>query len=508
MPASFSFGKIQFDVGLGNAATGKRRDPEAPFLLAVLGDFTGRTNRQVTDNEGTRRPIHVDCDNFDQLINRLGVALRLPVSHRTGEFIELQFESLEDFHPDELLKRVAPLSGLFQIRQRLGDSATAAAAVQEAQSLLAVPVPSVVSATPPTASGESVQETMARLLGGTPPPVPPASGKSVSAGIDINALIKGIVAPSVVPHATPEQSAALAAIELELTAQLRAILHHPDFQSLEAAWRGLELLVREFGGEENLKLRLMDVSKAELINDLRQQENLQETAMFKSLRGQDWAVLVGAYTFDDSVEDIEALGRTAKIAATLGSSFVAGASEHFVGCDSLTLHPDSGDWTRVMIAESHEAWVALRALPEASHLGLALPRVLLRQPYGKGSDPVDSFPFEELPNDATHEFFLWGNGAIVCGYLLAEAFRAEGWGISASGSGELDGLPVYKFTRDGESTVKPCAEVWMSERAGERILSRGLMPILSIKSRGAVRLANVQSVAMPSQRLFLRSAED
>ena len=413
---------------------------------------------------------------------------------------------MEDFHPDQLLKKVAPLSALLRVRERLSHSASAAAAVREAEQLLDVSREQPGAAVSSSGSqGESVQETMARLLGGTLPSAPAAVGKPVSGGFDINALIKGIVAPSVVPDATPEQTAARAAVEAELGAQLRAILHHPEFQRLETAWRGLDLLVREYGAEENLKLHLLDVTKDELVSDLRRQENLPETALFKSLRDQDWAVLVGLYTFTDSVEEIEALGRMAKIASGLGASFVVGASAHFIGCDSLEAHPDPGDWTRVMSDGSREAWTALRALPEAAYLGLALPRVLLRQPYGKGSDPLESFPFEELPGNLPHGSFLWSDGAIVCGCLLAEAFRAEGWEMAASGSGELGDLPVYKFSADGEMSVKPCAEAWLTDRAGEHILDCGLMPILSIKGRGAVRLASLQSVAMSSQRLFLRT---
>ena len=157
-----------------------------------------------------------------------------------------------------------------------------------------------------------------------------------------------------------------------------------------------------------------------------------------------------------------------------------------------------------MTAEIGEAWAALRGLPEARHLGLVLPRVLLRQPYGKGSDPIDTFPFEEMAGGARHESFLWGNGAFVAGHLLADMFRAEGWEMTPGGPGELDELPVFKFVEDGETRVKPCAEVWLSERTGERILELGLMPLLSIKGRGAVRLAGLQSVAQPATALSIR----
>ena len=134
-----------------------------------------------------------------------------------------------------------------------------------------------------------------------------------------------------------------------------------------------------------------------------------------------------------------------------------------------------------MSGESTEAWMALRALGEARHLGLVLPRVLLRQPYGKGSDPVETFAFEEIGHEAAHESFLWGNGAFVAGHLLADLFRSDGWEMTLGGPGELDELPVFSFVEEGESKVKPCAEVWLSERTGERILEQGLMPLLSIR---------------------------
>ena len=147
--------------------------------------------------------------------------------------------------------------------------------------------------------------------------------------------------------------------------------------------------------------------------------------------------------------------------------------------------------------------MALRALGEARHLGLVLPRVLLRQPYGKGSDPVETFAFEEIGHEAAHESFLWGNGAFVAGHLLADLFRSDGWEMTLGGPGELDELPVFSFVEEGESKVKPCAEVWLSERTGERILEQGLMPLLSIKGRGGVRLAGLRSVAQPAETLSI-----
>jgi type VI secretion system protein ImpC len=120
---------------------------------------------------------------------------------------------------------------------------------------------------------------------------------------------------------------------------------------------------------------------------------------------------------------------------------------------------------------------------------------LLRLPYGKQTEPIDSFPFEELRTDSAHEAYLWGNSALLCGYLFASAFQANGWDMEDDNSGEIGELPVHSFTQDGESKVKPCAEAWLTERAAQKILSQGLIPVLSIKCRDAVRVAVLQSLA-------------
>ena len=109
-----------------------------------------------------------------------------------------------------------------------------------------------------------------------------------------------------------------------------------------------------------------------------------------------WAVVLGCYTFDPTWDDIELLGRLAKIVRQGGSAFLAGASPRLVGCDSFAAHPDPDDWQQPTDANVRAAWDALRQLPEAASVGLALPRLLLRRPYGKRSDPTEQLDFEEL----------------------------------------------------------------------------------------------------------------
>ena len=137
-------------------------------------------------------------------------------------------------------------------------------------------------------------------------------------------------------------------------------------------------------------------------------------------------------------------------------------------------------------------------MPEAAHLGLAMPRFLLRQPYGKGSDTIETFEFEEMTGKPEHESYLWGNPAFLCGQLIADAFAAQDPDMEATdGGGEVGGLPIHTLTSNGETEVKPCAEAWLSERATAAILDQGIMPVLSVHGRDAVELLTLRALSNP-----------
>lgn len=494
-------GKIGLEVTMGSRAKRAPRNADSPFCIAVLGDFTGRASRGLMESAAERRPVFIDVDNFERVMEKMGITLRLPDPGASGSAVELRFASLEEFHPDEILRQATPLAKLLDLRKRLKNPGTSSAAAVELQALLSVPAAAPSGAPGPAAAVESNDAAVARLLGKTPsasPAAKPAAGK-----VDISGLIKNIVAPSVVPNLPAQQAGLAAALDLELTQRLRSVLQHPQFQMIESAWRAADFLVRSLDAE-NLKLYLVDISKDELAADLRAQEELQSAGIYSALYGQPCAVLVGNYMFDESAGDVDLLRRMAVISSWLGAPFIAGASPHLVGCESFGLHADPKDWKRPWPAEGKSAWQALRQMPEASYVGLALPRFILRQPYGKSSDHIETFPFEELPGPDSHEGFLWGNSAFLCGYLLAEAFKEEGWGMGTVGSGDIGDMPLYQFSRDGEKEVKPCAEAWLTERAGDAILDQGLMAVLSIKGQDAVRLAKMQSISSQSKALALR----
>jgi type VI secretion system protein ImpC len=199
-------------------------------------------------------------------------------------------------------------------------------------------------------------------------------------------------------------------------------------------------------------------------------------AVGKELRRRGpWALIAGNYTFAQTELDAQVLRRLAALASSLGAPFLAEAQLPHEGTEP--------------------AWEELRHSPEACWLGLALPRFLLRLPYGKATDSIDSFPFEEMPQ-SEHGSYLWGNPAFFCAYLLGKSFLEQGWGMSRL-ERRIDGLPMHVYREDGEPVAKPCAEIFMTEKDALSLLEAGFMPLASLKYEPAAMVVRFQSIAQP-----------
>ena len=147
------------------------------------------------------------------------------------------------------------------------------------------------------------------------------------------------------------------------------------------------------------------------------------------------------------------------------------------------------------------AWQALRTLPEAAYLGLALPRFVLRLPYGADTDPLEQFEFEEMAERPQHDDYLWGNPCFASICLLGQYFSADGWNLQTGAGGDIDSLPLHVYREADETRIKPCAEALLTERAADIIMNSGFMPLLSFRDQDRIRLARFQSLALPPTRL-------
>lgn len=481
---------VSFDLAatLSRQSQATERVPHGRFNVIVIGDLTGRANRGTVEPLTARKLVNVDVDNGARVFSQLGAKLRLTGPAIPEGAIELAFASLEDFHPDNLLAHVPGLAKLTEARRMMLNPATAEQGNAALQAQLGA-VPARPAAEPPLpATGESDDDTMARLLGGTPP----ASVKSPAPASQVEQLIREAIAPHIVPAPRAWQAGALAAVEMELASQLNAILHHPDFQALEAAWRGVDLLMRRIESSEEIGVLILDASLAELQAGLTANE---PATILRLLQDHKPLLLIGNQTFGHSADDLRALGQLAEIAANLRVPFVATAAPQLAGCDSFGAHPDPDDWKTKLPAEVAESWKALRALPHARHAGLAAPRFMARQPYGKRGDAIETFPFEELPGEPAHEAFLWGHPAILVALAAIDALQSGDKELQDFTGGEISDLPMHKFTEEGEVVVKPYAEAWLTDRAVERLIQSGVIPIVPVKNQNAIRLIHFCSIA-------------
>ncbi len=215
--------------------------------------------------------------------------------------------------------------------------------------------------------------------------------------------------------------------------------------------------------------------------------------------GDPWALLVGNYTFGRS--DVVFLAHLAHLAQAAGAPFITGARLNLLGCGADSDLNEPRKWQDWSGTAEGNLWIALCSDIASSYLGLVLPRFLLRLPYGKETDAVGQFDFEEMSGGAEHENYLWGNSSFLCACLLAEAFARNQWSMRPKDELDVSGLPLHVYEENGESMVKPCAETLLMENSAMRILEAGLMPIASLKNTDSVRLVRLQSVARPLKAL-------
>ena len=242
-------------------------------------------------------------------------------------------------------------------------------------------------------------------------------------------------------------------------------------------------------------LGALNLSQAELSADLMASEDLRASALFRILvestvqspGAEPWALLLGLYHFGSSHEDLELLGRLAKLAQSAGAPFVAAAGAGLM--QTALQNPER-------LATDKE-WMALRTCPEAVSLGLACPRFLLRVHYGRLTDPISTFAFEEFAGRPDTEAYLWGHPALAVGVLLGQMFAESGWRMSPGQGLELDGLPFHSWKEGNESHMAPCGEIWLNDAQTERLLAAGLTPFQSIQGKDAIRLARLQSIHQP-----------
>ena len=305
----------------------------------------------------------------------------------------------------------------------------------------------------------------------------------------------------------------IAAIDRKLSEQINQILHHADFQKLEGAWRGLHHLVNNTETDEQLKIRVMNISKAELGKTLKRYKgtNWDQSPLFKKVYeeeygqfgGEPFGCLVGDYHFDQRAPDVELLGEMSKVAAAAHSPFITGVSPTVMQMESWQELANPRDLTKIFTTPEYAAWRSLRESEDARYLGLAMPRFLARQPYGARSAPVEEFNFEEDTGAADHGKYTWANAAYAMAVNINRSFKEYGWcsrirGIESGGA--VEGLPTHSFpTDDGGVDMKCPTEIAISDRREAELAKAGFMPLVHRKNSDFAAFIGAQSLHQPAE---------
>ena len=297
-----------------------------------------------------------------------------------------------------------------------------------------------------------------------------------------------------------------------IAGQLRLILHHPEFQALEAAWRGLHYLVRMTETGPLLKIRAMDIGKRELSRTLRKFRGAawDQSPVFRKiyeeeygqLGGEPYGVLVGDYQFDHHPEDVQCLADLAKVAAAAHAPFLTGAAPSVMQMTSWRELANPRDLTRIFQTPEYAAWRAMRADEDTRYVGLCMPHFLGRLPYGTDTDPLDDMAFEEAADGADNTGFLWINAAYALAANITRAFALYGWCTRIRGietGGIVDGLLAHRFPfADGEVDRRCVTEVSLSERREAELSRSGFIPLLHRKNTDFAAFVSAQSLQLPA----------
>jgi type VI secretion system protein ImpC len=387
--------QITYDVEVGSAYEVR----EIPFVVGVLGDFSGSAQPQPFHN---RKFYLINFDNFNDVLAGLSPRAHFKISSPLGDgelAVDLTFRAIEDFEPDNVIHHLEHLDHLRK---------------------------------------------------------------------------------SQAPEA-PEA----------LRIHLDRVLHAPEFQELEAAWRGLWYLVSQTETSSQLQIKVLDVSKRTLLRDFQRASEFDQTRLFKLVYeepygafGSDpFSLLIGNFAFNQSAEDVELLVGLGKTASMCHAPFIAGVAPEMFGIESFQQIYSMRDLSRVFDSPGYARWKGFRESEDARYVGLALPRALLRSPYGIRPGLPNEFQYEEdISGDRN---LLWGCAAFAFAVCVANAFSRYGWcgairGVE--GGGTVEGLPTWLSRADEESEIRSSVEFQIADRREKEILDLGFLALSQLRN--------------------------
>jgi type VI secretion system protein ImpC len=304
-------------------------------------------------------------------------------------------------------------------------------------------------------------------------------------------------------------SARVAQIDHLVSIQLNEVMHNAQFQKLESTWRGLKYLMDQSETGTQLKIRILNASKKDLLRDLQRAPEFDQSAMFKKVYeeeyglfgGEPFGALVGDYEFSKHPEDLELLEKVSQVAAASHAPFLSAASPELLNMPSFTGLDQPRDIGKIFDSTEYAKWKGFRESEDSKYVALTCPRILMRLPYGKDTAPVDGFNYEEAVDGTEHSKYLWGNAAFALAAKMTQAFATYGWCVAirgVEGGGLVDGLPSHTFrTDEGDVALKCPTEIAITDRREKELADQGLVSLVHCKGTDKAAFFSIQSCNKP-----------
>lgn len=301
----------------------------------------------------------------------------------------------------------------------------------------------------------------------------------------------------------------VAEIDRLLSDQLNAIMHDSAFQALEASWRGLHDMVYGTETSTRLKLRLLNVTKKELLKDLESAVDHDMSVLFKKVYeeeygtfgGHPYSLLIGDYKFGRHPQDMALLERMAKVAAAAHAPFISSVSPALFDMKSFLDLGVPRDMSKIFESAELATWRSFRESEDSRYVSLVLPSYAARLPYGAKTIPVENFNFEEDVDGKDHSKYLWANSAYQLGLRITDAFAKYGWSTAirgVEGGGKVEGMTAHAYKTDEGDTVLKCpTEVLITDRREKELNDLGFIAIVNSKGSNFASFFGGQTVNKP-----------
>ena len=303
--------------------------------------------------------------------------------------------------------------------------------------------------------------------------------------------------------------ARIAQIDRLISLQLNEVMHHASFQKLEATWRGIKYVLDQSETGEMLKIKVLNVSKKELLKDLQRAPEFDQSALWKKVYEEEFGVfggapfssLIGDYEFGRGPEDMELLERVSQVASAAHAPFLTAAGADLLNLSSYTQLGAPRDIGKIFDSTEYVKWKSFRQSDDSRYVALTLPHILTRLPYGKDTKPLEAFDYEEAVDGSDHSKYLWSNAAYALASRLTNSFAKYGWCAAirgVEGGGLVEGLPAHTFrTDEGDVALKCPTEVAITDRREKELADQGLVPLVHCKGTDYAAFFSVQTANKP-----------